>query len=256
MPLLNLSVGLCVRVCIIRYFLLISRAAQGRFPQTPDLWHRASVDERVELVLSHALSEWSRAPRCYKCRGVFRVARIVPFLVNSIFFFFERPRPAASMRPPHLIYLSTSNETRPRERSDRGCIFPTVRKSSSYRGAYRVPLLNLSVGLCVRVCIIHYFLLISRAAQGRFPQTPILWHRASVDERVELVLSHALSEWSRAPRCYKCRGVFRVARIVPFLVNSIFFFFERPRPAASMRPPYLIYLSTSCLLYTSDAADE
>ena len=100
MPLLNLSVGLCVRVCIIRYFLLISRAAQGRFPQTPDLWHRASVDERVELVLSHALSEWSRAPRCYKCRGVFRVARIVPFLVNSFFFFFERPRPAASMRPP------------------------------------------------------------------------------------------------------------------------------------------------------------
>ena len=112
MPLLNLSVGLCVRVCIIRFFLLISRAAQGRFPQTPDLWHRASVDERVELVLSHALSEWSRAPRCYKCRGVFRVARIVPFLVNSIFFFFERPRPAASMRPPYLIYLSTSTRVR------------------------------------------------------------------------------------------------------------------------------------------------
>ena len=26
------------------------------------------------------------------------------------FFFFERARPAASMRPPCLIYLSTSNE--------------------------------------------------------------------------------------------------------------------------------------------------
>ena len=66
----------------------------------------------MELVLSHALSEWSQAPRCYKCRGVFRVARFVPFLVDSIFFFFERPRPAASMRPPYLIYLSTSTRVR------------------------------------------------------------------------------------------------------------------------------------------------
>ena len=66
--------------------VLIARAVRGRFPVNRDLWHRASVDERVELVLSHALSEWSRALRCYKCRGVFRVARIVPFLVNSFFF--------------------------------------------------------------------------------------------------------------------------------------------------------------------------
>ena len=28
-------------------------------------------------------------------------------------FFFERTRPAASMRPPYLIYLFTSNEVRP-----------------------------------------------------------------------------------------------------------------------------------------------
>ena len=31
----------------------------------------------------------------------------------SIFFFSERTRPAASMRPACLIYLSTSNEARP-----------------------------------------------------------------------------------------------------------------------------------------------
>ena len=85
------------------------------------------------------------------------------------FFFFERTRPAASMRPPCLIYLSTStgcvqsaciqlvclsvclcvcvtfvvfNEARPRERSDRGCFLPLGKKAYWYRGAYRVTLCN------------------------------------------------------------------------------------------------------------------
>ena len=89
------------------------------------------------------------------------------------FFFFERTRPAASMRPPCLIYLSTStgcvqsaciqlvclsvclsvclcvcvtfvvfNEARPRERSDRGCFLPLGKKACWYRGAYRVTLSN------------------------------------------------------------------------------------------------------------------
>ena len=64
------------------------------------------------------------------------------------FFFSERTRPAGSMRPPCLIYLSTSNEARPRERSDRGIFLPIGRKATSYRGAYRVPLFSLSVCLC------------------------------------------------------------------------------------------------------------
>ena len=50
----------------------------------------------------------------------------------SIFFSFERTRPASSMKPPGLIYIITSNEVvlsgkktlhneaRPRERNDRG----------------------------------------------------------------------------------------------------------------------------------------
>ena len=42
--------------------------------------------------------------------------------------FFERPRPAASVRPPYLIYLSTSNEVRPRERSDRDHFLPISNK--------------------------------------------------------------------------------------------------------------------------------
>ena len=45
------------------------------------------------------------------------------------FFFFERTRPAATMRPPCLIYLSTSNEARLRERSDRGRFLPIGKKS-------------------------------------------------------------------------------------------------------------------------------
>ena len=41
-----------------------------------------------------------------------------------------------------LIYLSTSNEARPKERSDRGRFLSIGKKASSYRGAYRVPLFN------------------------------------------------------------------------------------------------------------------
>ena len=50
-----------------------------------------------------------------------------------------------------LITLSTSNETRPRERSYRGCNLPIGKMASSYRGAYRVSLFGISVGLVVRV---------------------------------------------------------------------------------------------------------
>ena len=46
-------------------------------------------------------------------------ADFFPVFFFSIFFFLERTRPAASMRSPCLIYLSTSDEARPRERSDR-----------------------------------------------------------------------------------------------------------------------------------------
>ena len=43
------------------------------------------------------------------------------------------------------------------------------------------------------------------------------------------------------------RGVFSVGRDFFVFFFRLFFFFERTRPAASMRPPYLIYLSTSDL---------
>ena len=41
-----------------------------------------------------------------------------------------------------LIYLSTSNEARTRERSDRDRFLPLGKKACSYRGAYRMPLFN------------------------------------------------------------------------------------------------------------------
>ena len=58
------------------------------------------------------------------------------------------------------------------------------------------------------------------------------------------VLSHAVSRWSRSLGCCGFRDVFWVRRDFVFFQR---FFFERTRPAASMRPPCLIYLSTSAL---------
>ena len=55
----------------------------------------------------------------------------VLFYFYSSYFFFERTRPAASMRQPCLIYLSTSNEARPKERSDQGHFLPIGKKASS-----------------------------------------------------------------------------------------------------------------------------
>ena len=51
------------------------------------------------------------------------------------------------------IYQVHYDEARPRERSDRGRFLPLGKKASSYRGAYRVPLFNLSVCVSVSVCV-------------------------------------------------------------------------------------------------------
>ena len=80
--------------------------------------------------------------------SLLRTHTLCVFLVSggiSFFFrflYFERTRPTASTRQPCLMYLSSSNETRPRERSDQGRFLPLGKKPSSYRSAYRVPLFN------------------------------------------------------------------------------------------------------------------
>ena len=99
----------------------------------------------------------------------------------AIFFFFEHTRPAASMRPPCLIYLSTSNEVRPRERSDEGRLLPVGKKplhTGVRTGCYH--LIGLSVCVCACVTLNSSFLLIARAVRGRFAQTRDLWKRASM----------------------------------------------------------------------------
>ena len=62
--------------------------------------------------------------------------------LSCVFFFFKDTRPAASMRSPCLIHLSTSDEARLRERRNRGRFLPIGRKPSPYRAAYRVPISN------------------------------------------------------------------------------------------------------------------
>ena len=82
--------------------------------QTRDLWKRAeygrtrgtcSVVRRLEVVAVAGLLwiSW-----CFGWGGIIRV-----FLSFDFFFFFEHARPAASMRPPCLIYLSTSTSGSP-----------------------------------------------------------------------------------------------------------------------------------------------
>ena len=58
---------------------------------------------------SRAVSRWSRSPGCCGFRGVFGWgAFFLVFFFFRYFFFSERTRPAASTRPPCLIYLSNS----------------------------------------------------------------------------------------------------------------------------------------------------
>ena len=64
------------------------------------------MGKRVGGVSSRAVSRWSRSLGCCRFCGVFWVRR------DFGGEFFERTRPAASMRPPCLIYISTSTGVR------------------------------------------------------------------------------------------------------------------------------------------------
>ena len=73
------------------------------------------------------------------------------------FFFFERTGPAASMRPPPVSFTSL-------------LVVP---------GFVQGSVINWSV--CVCMCVQHSsFLLIARAARGRFSKTRKLWKRVSM----------------------------------------------------------------------------
>ena len=91
------------------------------------------------------------------------------FFCFRFFFFFERTWPAASMKPPCLIYLFSSNKAR---------FFAFIQKSLFIPRCVQSAI-NQSV--CLPVYVLHSpFLLIARADRDRFPQTRDLWKRTSV----------------------------------------------------------------------------
>ena len=83
------------------------------------------------------------------------------------------------MRPPCLIYLSTRNEARPRERSGRGRFLR--KKDSSYRGVYKVPLFNLCVCVCLCVCQCVYMCNIRRFTDCESCTRPISTNPRSME---------------------------------------------------------------------------
>ena len=161
-------------------------------------------------------------------------------------FFFERTRPAASMSPPCLIYLSTCNEARPRERSNRGRSLPIGKQASSYRGSYRVPLFDSSACLCVSVCVIFVVFTDCESCTRPISTNPGSMEVSEygptggtffVARRLELVTVTGLLciSW-----CVLGTADFFVIAFFRFFVS-----FKRTRRAASMRLPCLINLSTS-----------
>ena len=109
-----------------------------------------SMEEECEYGLPSGTCFTARSLEVVAVAGLLWTYFVVFFLVSggiSFFFrflYFDRTRPIASTRQPCLMYLSTSNEARPRERSDRCRFLPIGQKASSYRGAYRVPLFERS----------------------------------------------------------------------------------------------------------------
>ena len=128
---------------------------------------------------------------------------------------------------------------------------PIGKKASSRRGAFRVPLFieSISLSVCASVCMcnIRRFYLLRKLYKANFHK-PGIYGSGRVWANVGRVLSRAVSRWSRSPGCCGCCGfrcVFGVGRFFRSFSFSFLFFFERTRPAASMRPPWLIYLSAS-----------
>ena len=142
MPLFNLSVCVSVSVCVT--FVVFTDCESCTMP----IFTNPGSAESGEYSLTRGTCLVVRRLEVVAVAGLLWISwcvwvrREIFLFVFSVFFFFERTRPAASTRTPCLIDLSTSNEARPRERSDLGRFMPYGKKASSYRGAYRVPLFN------------------------------------------------------------------------------------------------------------------
>ena len=146
-----------------------------------------------------------------------------------------------------LFWSSTAgiyNRARPRERGDRGLFLPIGKKSLFIPGCVQGAIILIS--LSVWVCLTFVDFTDVGAVRGRFPQTRDLWKRSSMDYNGWGVFRCTSSRVGRgrwaAVDFVVCfgRGGISCFFLVFFSSN-----FERTRPVASMRPPCLIYLSTS-----------
>ena len=154
---------------------------------------------------------------------MFWVGLIFSCFFFPMFFLFERTRPAASVRPPCLIYLSTSTGVLT------GCHY----------------LISLSV--CVSVSVCATFVVFSDCESCT---KPISTNLGSM-EAGEYGLTRGTCFVARHLEAVAVAGLLWISWCVlggadfSCVFIYIYFFFERTRPVASMRPACLIYLSAS-----------
>ena len=95
-------------VCVIFVVFTDCESCTRPISTHPGSMEAGECVEGVGRVSSYAVSRWSRSPGRCGFRAVFEWGGVFRDFFFRLLFFFERPRPAASLRPPCLIYLSTS----------------------------------------------------------------------------------------------------------------------------------------------------
>ena len=121
-------VGPCVCVCVSFVVFTDCESCTRPISSNSGSMEAGECGRSVGRVSSHAVSRWARSPGCCGLRGVFFGG--ADFLSFS---FFDSTRPTPSIRPPCLIYFSTSTGV------------PT---------GYHY---SISLSVCVRVCTIRRF---------------------------------------------------------------------------------------------------
>ena len=142
------------------------------------------------------------------------------FVFVRFCFFFERARPAASMRTPCLMYLSTSTGVR--------------------TGCHYLIYLSVSVSVCVTFVVF---------TDCESCTMPIFTNPGSMEaaecgpKRGTCFLACRLEVVTVAGLLWISWCVLDGAIFFLFFFSRFFFFFERTRPAASMRPPLASFTS-------------
>ena len=122
-----------------------------------------------------------------------------------LFFFFERTRPAAIMRPPYLIYLSTSNAFKAKNPLHTG-----VSTGCHYL---------ISVSVCV--CVTFVIFTDCESCTRPISTNPVPIEAGEYGLTCGTWFSRAVSRWSRSLTCCGFRGVFRVGGIFAFFFRSL-----------------------------------